>query len=130
MMFKFFIHLSIYLPFSDLALKELVGIADSLYNLQEVIKFCKAYLPSRCLHMTLDDLFYTNENLKPNILTFVAELFFMFEITKADCVRQPPPASTVDAQAINNGNVLLFIFIYITAERISNYPCIKINMNF
>ncbi|KAK3579812.1 hypothetical protein CHS0354_021003 [Potamilus streckersoni] len=70
----------------DICLKASVGIADSLYNLRLVKTFCDKHLPSKIFHLTYEDLLYTHENLKMNILVMVTELFYWFEIKRAPCV--------------------------------------------
>lgn len=70
-----------------LALREAVGIADSLYNLQLVTDFCRTQLPVNVAHLTVNDLFYIASDLKPNFLAFLADIFFLLEVQPAACVR-------------------------------------------
>ena len=77
------------LTVSDIALKEAIGIADSLYNLQLVIEFCQQRPPSCPLHLSLNDLFYTHRDLTANLHAFIAELFYLFELSPIACVRDP-----------------------------------------
>ena len=62
-----------------MCLKECVGIADSLYNLRLIRMFCERHLALKCFHFTYEDLLYGRENLKENVLVFLAELFFLLE---------------------------------------------------
>ena len=70
----------------EIALHSSVGIGDSLHNLQLVIEFCTQRVPERLLHLTLNDLFHTHHDLKPNLLVFLAEMFYQFETVKPECV--------------------------------------------
>ncbi|CAL1541905.1 unnamed protein product [Lymnaea stagnalis] len=63
----------------DLCLKDSIGIADSLYNLRQIGEFCRNHLPWKCFMVTYEDLLYTHEVMKVNILTFLADLFYYFE---------------------------------------------------
>ncbi|XP_051897783.1 calmodulin-regulated spectrin-associated protein 3 isoform X2 [Pristis pectinata] len=74
------------LRLQDICLKETMSVADSLYNLQLIVDFTQEYLGS-CCHLGLEDMLYTPPVLKINILTFVAELFWWFEILKPEFVR-------------------------------------------
>ncbi|XP_059155891.1 calmodulin-regulated spectrin-associated protein 1-like isoform X3 [Physella acuta] len=67
------------LNIQDLCLKDSIGIADSLYNLRQIGEFCRNHLPWKCFHLTYEDLLYTHETMKINILTFLADLFYVFE---------------------------------------------------
>ena len=67
------------LLFSDVCLKENVGIADSLYNLRLIRSFCDRHLVLKCFHFTYEDLLYAKALLYENVLVFVAELFFLLD---------------------------------------------------
>ena len=72
---------------SDIELHSSVGIGDSLHNLQLLIEFCAAqHLPERVLHLTINDLFHSHHDLKPNLLVFLAEMFHQFEVVRPECV--------------------------------------------
>ncbi|CAG5134231.1 unnamed protein product, partial [Candidula unifasciata] len=62
-----------------LILKEGIGTADALYNLQQIGNFCQSYFPCRCFHLSYEDLLYTHGVMKVNILAFLADLFHGFE---------------------------------------------------
>lgn len=64
---------------ADLCLKQEIGIADSLYNLKQIGRFCRSYLPWKRFHLSYEDLLYAPEVLKINIITFLADLFLYFE---------------------------------------------------
>ncbi|XP_078091032.1 calmodulin-regulated spectrin-associated protein 3 [Mustelus asterias] len=74
------------LRLQDVCLKETMSVADSLYNLQLIVEFTQKYL-GNCCHLGLEDMLYTPPVLKINILTFVAELFWWFEVLKPEFVR-------------------------------------------
>ncbi|XP_038641001.1 calmodulin-regulated spectrin-associated protein 2 isoform X1 [Scyliorhinus canicula] len=74
------------LRLQDVCLKETMSVADSLYNLQLIVEFTQEYL-GNCCHLGLEDMLYTPPVLKINILTFVAELFWWFEVLKPAFVR-------------------------------------------
>ncbi|VDI76016.1 calmodulin-regulated spectrin-associated protein [Mytilus galloprovincialis] len=78
-----------HLKLTDICLKSNLGIADSLYNLSLVKKFCGEHLPSNCFHLSYEDFLYTHNNLKQNLYALVADLFHWFEINPAPCVRSP-----------------------------------------
>ncbi|XP_078387595.1 calmodulin-regulated spectrin-associated protein 3 isoform X1 [Cetorhinus maximus] len=74
------------LRLQDVCLKETMSVADSLYNLQLIVEFTQEYL-GNCCHLGLEDMLYSPPVLKINILTFVAELFWWFEVLKPEFVR-------------------------------------------
>ncbi|XP_012946515.1 calmodulin-regulated spectrin-associated protein 1, partial [Aplysia californica] len=63
----------------DVCLKDSIGIADSLYNLRQIGQFCRNHLPWRSFHLSYEDLLYTHDSMRVNILTFLADLFYCFE---------------------------------------------------
>lgn len=70
----------------EVALGE-VAIADSLHNLQLILGFLERFIPVRCTHMTLNDLFYTHAQLKVALVVFLAELFYWLEVNPVPSVR-------------------------------------------
>ncbi|XP_064653116.1 calmodulin-regulated spectrin-associated protein 1-B-like isoform X3 [Lineus longissimus] len=77
------------LKLDDICLKPYLAIADSLYNIQLVKKFCDSNLPRPVFHFSYNDMMYTSEILKTNLVAFFAEMFYMFEVNKVDCVTGP-----------------------------------------
>ncbi|XP_062388844.1 calmodulin-regulated spectrin-associated protein 3-like [Sardina pilchardus] len=63
-----------------------MSVADSLYNLQLIREFCERCLRS-CCHLGLEDLLYAPPQLQVNILSFLAELLWWFEIQKPEFVQ-------------------------------------------
>ncbi|KAE8582324.1 hypothetical protein XENTR_v10020081 [Xenopus tropicalis] len=70
----------------DICLKEVTSIADSLYNIQLLKEFSNEYL-NKCFFLTLEDMLYSPLVLKPNVMVFIAELFWWFENVKPDFVQ-------------------------------------------
>ncbi|XP_061097971.1 calmodulin-regulated spectrin-associated protein 2-like isoform X2 [Conger conger] len=70
----------------DICLKEIMSLADSLYNLQLIQEFCQENL-NRCCHFTLEDMLYASSSIKNNYLVFMAELFWWFEVVKPSFVQ-------------------------------------------
>nr|XP_061795074.1 calmodulin-regulated spectrin-associated protein 2-like [Nerophis lumbriciformis] len=72
--------------FEDICLKEIMSLADSLYNLQLVQEFCRTNL-NHCCHFSLEDMLYAHASIKSNYLVFLAELFWWFEVVKPSFVQ-------------------------------------------
>uniref|UniRef100_A0A671RHN7 Calmodulin-regulated spectrin-associated protein 1-B n=1 Tax=Sinocyclocheilus anshuiensis TaxID=1608454 RepID=A0A671RHN7_9TELE len=70
----------------DICLKEVTSIADSLYNIQLLKEFTKEYL-NKSFYLTLEDMLYAPPVLKHNVMVFIAELFWWFEIVKPEFVQ-------------------------------------------
>ena len=70
------------LSFTDIALKDPISIADSLYNIQLIRLFCERYLPEKCHHLTVNDIFHGVSDLKVSFVVLVAELFNWLEVKK------------------------------------------------
>ncbi|KAJ8270298.1 hypothetical protein GJAV_G00112680 [Gymnothorax javanicus] len=70
----------------DVCLKEVMSLADSLYNLQLIKQFCQEDL-NHCCHFTLEDMLYASSSIKNNYLVFMAELFWWFEVVKPSFVQ-------------------------------------------
>ncbi|XP_055516103.1 calmodulin-regulated spectrin-associated protein 1-B isoform X2 [Leucoraja erinacea] len=83
----------------DICLKEVTSIADSLYNIQLLIDFSNHYL-NRSFYLTLEDMLYGPLVLKPNIMVFIAELFWWFEVVKPDFVQPREVQEIKDAKML------------------------------
>ncbi|XP_077944144.1 calmodulin-regulated spectrin-associated protein 1a isoform X4 [Gasterosteus aculeatus] len=70
----------------DICLKDVPSIADSMYNIQLLQEFSHEYL-NKCFYLKPEDLLYSPRVLKNNIMVFIAELFWWFEIVKPDFVQ-------------------------------------------
>ncbi|XP_076014805.1 calmodulin-regulated spectrin-associated protein 1a [Genypterus blacodes] len=84
----------------DICLKEVPSITDSVYNIHLLMEFSNEYL-NKCLYLKLEDMLYSPPVLKSNIMVFIAELFWWFEVVKPDFV-QPR-----DLQEIRDVRLLL-----------------------
>uniref|UniRef100_UPI00398F784F calmodulin-regulated spectrin-associated protein 1-B isoform X2 n=1 Tax=Pristiophorus japonicus TaxID=55135 RepID=UPI00398F784F len=83
----------------DICLKEVTSIADSLYNIQLLIDFSHHYL-NRSFYLTLEDMLYGPLVLKPNVMVFIAELFWWFEVVKPDFVQPREVQEIKDAKTL------------------------------
>ncbi|XP_030623227.1 calmodulin-regulated spectrin-associated protein 1a [Chanos chanos] len=70
----------------DICLKEVLSLADSVYNVDLLREFCNEYL-NRCFYLHTEDLLYAPPVLKYNVMVFIAELFWWFEVVKPDFVQ-------------------------------------------
>ncbi|KAK7069879.1 hypothetical protein SK128_011064, partial [Halocaridina rubra] len=77
------------LQWGDIAVADPPSIADSLYNIGLVIKFCQESLPYNPCLLTKEDVVYMHSSIKQNVLAFVAELFFLLELEPVSCVSLP-----------------------------------------
>ncbi|XP_074066775.1 calmodulin-regulated spectrin-associated protein 1 isoform X2 [Macrotis lagotis] len=83
----------------DICLKEVTSIADSLYNIQLLREFSNEYL-NKCFYLTLEDMLYAPLVLKPNLMVFIAELFWWFENVKPDFVQPRDIQEVKDAKTV------------------------------
>ncbi|XP_063791927.1 calmodulin-regulated spectrin-associated protein 1 isoform X2 [Pseudophryne corroboree] len=83
----------------DICLKEVPSMGDSLYNIQLLKEFSSEYL-NRCFYLTLEDMLYSPLVLKPNIMVFIAELFWWFENVKPDFVQPRDVQESKEAKAV------------------------------
>ncbi|XP_029920852.1 calmodulin-regulated spectrin-associated protein 1a isoform X3 [Myripristis murdjan] len=88
------------LRLEDICLKEVPSIADSVYNIQLLREFSNEYL-NKSFYLRPEDMLYSPPVLKNNLMVFIAELFWWFEIVKPDFV-QPR-----DLQEIKDVRLLL-----------------------
>ncbi|XP_041754760.1 calmodulin-regulated spectrin-associated protein 1-B isoform X2 [Coregonus clupeaformis] len=75
-----------FMRLEDICLKVVSSIADSLYNIQLLREFSNEYL-NRCFHLRPEDVLYAPPVLKHNVMVFIAELFWWFEILKPEFVQ-------------------------------------------
>ncbi|MBN3299835.1 CAM1B protein, partial [Amia calva] len=83
----------------DICLKEVTSIADSLYNIQLLKEFANEYL-NKGFYLTTEDMLYAPLVLKHNVMVFIAELFWWFEIVKPDFVQPRDFQEIKDARAM------------------------------
>ncbi|XP_061655672.1 calmodulin-regulated spectrin-associated protein 1-B-like isoform X3 [Phyllopteryx taeniolatus] len=70
----------------DICLKHIASIADSMYNIQLLKEFSNEYL-NKCFYLKPEDMLYCPPVLRNNVMVFIAELFWWFEIVKPDFVQ-------------------------------------------
>ncbi|EPY89968.1 calmodulin-regulated spectrin-associated protein 1 [Camelus ferus] len=58
--------------------------------------------PMRCFYLTLEDMLYAPLVLKPNVMVFIAELFWWFENVKPDFVQPRDVQELKDAKAVSH----------------------------
>ncbi|XP_058616775.1 calmodulin-regulated spectrin-associated protein 2a isoform X4 [Onychostoma macrolepis] len=85
----------------DICLKETMSLADSLYNLQLILDFCKEHL-NHCCHFNLEDMLYAHSSIKNNYLVFMAELFWWFEVVKPPFVQPQVLDTEAPAPSLKN----------------------------
>ncbi|TRY66027.1 hypothetical protein DNTS_014112 [Danionella cerebrum] len=91
------------LRLEDACMKDSVSLADNVFNLQLIREFCDSCLKS-CCHLVLEDLLYSPEELQTNILSFLAELLYWFEVSKPEFVQPLQDSETATPGRTNNGN--------------------------
>ncbi|XP_058613634.1 calmodulin-regulated spectrin-associated protein 1a isoform X2 [Onychostoma macrolepis] len=75
-----------YMRLDDICLKEVPSLSDSVYNIHLLREFSNEYL-NRCFYLHTEDLLYGPPVLKHNMMVFIAELFWWFEVVKPDFVK-------------------------------------------
>ncbi|XP_039075565.1 calmodulin-regulated spectrin-associated protein 1 isoform X2 [Hyaena hyaena] len=85
----------------DICLKEVTSMADSLYNIRLLREFSNEYL-NKCFYLTLEDMLYAPLVLKPNVMVFIAELFWWFENVRPDFVQPRDVQELKDAKAVSH----------------------------
>ncbi|XP_013362147.1 PREDICTED: calmodulin-regulated spectrin-associated protein 1 isoform X3 [Chinchilla lanigera] len=83
----------------DICLKEVPSMADSLYNIRLLREFANEHL-NKCFYLTLEDMLYAPLVLKPNVMVFIAELFWWFENVKPDFVQPRDVQELKDAKTV------------------------------
>ncbi|XP_057201907.1 calmodulin-regulated spectrin-associated protein 3 isoform X3 [Triplophysa rosa] len=92
------------LRLEDVCMKDSMSAADSLYNLQLIREFCDSCLKN-CCPLVLEDLLYSPPELKTNILSFLAELLYWFEVSKPEFVQPLQDSELTETSGrIDNGN--------------------------
>ena len=66
------------------------SMADSLYNIQLVQRFCRDSLPFNFCHLSIEDVVYLHDSIRTNIMCFLADLFNGFEIRPVSNFIQRP----------------------------------------
>ncbi|KAG9266069.1 calmodulin-regulated spectrin-associated protein 1-B isoform X1 [Astyanax mexicanus] len=86
-----------YMRLEDICLKEVLSISDSVYNVQLLREFSNEYL-NGCLYLQAEDLLYAPPVLKHNVMVYIAELFWWFEVVRPDFVKPRDPQDIKDAR--------------------------------
>ncbi|XP_041428266.1 calmodulin-regulated spectrin-associated protein 1-like isoform X2 [Xenopus laevis] len=90
-----------HMKLDDICLKEVTSMADSLYNIQLLKVFSSEYL-NKCFYLTLEDMLYSPLVLKPNVMVFIAELFWWFENVKPDFVHPRDTQELKEAKIVTH----------------------------
>ncbi|XP_066529879.1 calmodulin-regulated spectrin-associated protein 3 isoform X3 [Hoplias malabaricus] len=91
------------LRLEDVCMKDSMSLPDSLYNLQVMREFCDSCLKG-CCHLALEDMVYSPPELQVNILCFLAELLYWFEVSKPEFVQpQQVPEATESSGRADSG---------------------------
>ncbi|XP_036386002.1 calmodulin-regulated spectrin-associated protein 1-B-like isoform X1 [Megalops cyprinoides] len=90
-----------HMKLDDICLKEVTSIADSLYNIQLLKEFANEYL-NKSFYLTTEDMLYAPLVLKHNVMVFIAELFWWFEIVKPDFVQPRDLQEIKDARTVQS----------------------------
>lgn len=77
------------LHWNEICFNEPMSTADILYNLQMIEAFCQTHLPSDIFFLSVEDFFDCHRVVRQNVLAFVADLLYHFEIKPAECVQTP-----------------------------------------
>ncbi|KAA0719725.1 Calmodulin-regulated spectrin-associated protein 1-B [Triplophysa tibetana] len=87
-----------YMKLDDICLKEVASLSDSVYNIHLLKEFSSEYL-NRCFYLNTEDLLYGPPVLKQNLLVFIAELFWWFEVVKPEFVKPKDLQEMKDVRA-------------------------------
>ncbi|XP_056587472.1 calmodulin-regulated spectrin-associated protein 1a isoform X3 [Triplophysa dalaica] len=87
-----------YMKLDDICLKEVPSLSDSVYNIHLLKEFSSEYL-NRCFYLHTEDLLYGPPVLKQNLLVFIAELFWWFEVVKPEFVKPKDLQEMKDVRA-------------------------------
>ncbi|XP_066222764.1 calmodulin-regulated spectrin-associated protein 1 isoform X1 [Saccopteryx leptura] len=90
-----------HMKLDDICLKEVTSMADSLYNIRLLREFSNEYL-NKCFYLTLEDMLYAPLVLKPNVMVFIAELFWWFENVRPDFVQPRDVQELKDAKIVSH----------------------------
>lgn len=77
------------LDWKEICFNEPMSMADSIFNLQLVQIFCSSNMPCDIFFLSVEDFFDCHRVIRQNILAFVADLLYHFEIKPAECVQTP-----------------------------------------
>ncbi|XP_059087795.1 patronin-like isoform X3 [Tigriopus californicus] len=76
--------ISLYCPdelaWTEIALGDPPSMADSLYNIQLVQRFCQSTPSFNHCHLSIEDFVYLHASIKQNVICFMADLFNILEV--------------------------------------------------
>lgn len=76
--------MSLYCPedlaWNSIALGDPPSMADSLYNIQLIQRFCKDVIPFNVCHLSIEDIVYMHDSIRQNVLCFLTDLFVGLEV--------------------------------------------------
>lgn len=80
-----------YLNWREVCLKEQDEMSeeDCLKNLETVQYFCSKYLPYDICFIETENFLRIKNQMRINLLTFISDLLYLFEVKPASCVRRP-----------------------------------------
>lgn len=85
--------LSLYCPryfkWQDIHFHDPISLADSVHNLQLIQNFCQDHLPQDIYCLSLEDMVYMHPSIVPNVLAFIADLMYIFEIRPPKHIYRP-----------------------------------------
>ncbi|CAL8318259.1 unnamed protein product [Lota lota] len=99
----------------DICLKEIPPIAETISNIQLLMAFSNKHL-NRGFYLKIEDMLYCPPALKNNMMSFVAELFWVFEKVKPNFV-QPRDSQEMKDGTASLHNMMLYICNFIPVSR-------------
>lgn len=80
-----------YLNWREVILKEQDEMTEeeALKNLETVQYFCSKYLPYDICFVELENFIRIKNQMRVNLLTFISDLLYLFEVKPAQCVKRP-----------------------------------------
>lgn len=73
----------------DIHFHDPMSLADSVHNLQLIQNFCQDNLPQDIYCLSLEDMVYMHPSVVPNVLAFIADLMYIFEIRPPKHICRP-----------------------------------------
>lgn len=83
----------------DICLKEAQSTAESVFNTETLRDFSDEFL-NRCFHLSPADMLHSPPALKSNIMQYIAELFWIFEIVKPEFVQPRETSGIKDVRGL------------------------------
>lgn len=77
-----------YINWTEICLKEQLTLEECMANLEMLQYFCAKYLPYDICFLDIEDFLRLQNAMKINLLAFIADLLYLFEIKPANCVRR------------------------------------------